>query len=179
MPSHFLYSNLSDQWQKHAKSYRKLKGIVNNLSLDTMLRGLLHPSEYKEILFQISEQPIVTYGSELSTSAIARAKMRARDNELREKIRRAKTLADAGKGVMRMAASIKALSTVTGSSNQKNKEQPETAAEVLRKAKTLAFIVSAFKDNLKAKKVKYIENTQELTIPDRKKTSSEEITIAR
>ena len=56
-----------------------MKGITN-VTLDTMLRGLLHPSEYKEILHQVSVQPSVTYGIEKRLSDIEREKLLARRN---------------------------------------------------------------------------------------------------
>ena len=56
-----------------------------------MLRGLLHPSEYKEILFQVSEEPKVTYGAEKSTASIARDNQMSRMSELKQKIKAKKT----------------------------------------------------------------------------------------
>ena len=75
-----------------------------------MLRGLLHPSEYKEILFQVSQQPKVTYGHERRESDIAREKLRARKKELREKIKKVQTLSEKGRDVKNMATAIKLLS---------------------------------------------------------------------
>ena len=53
------YSNL----KKFVKSYKKMKkkGLVN-LDMDTMLRGLLHPSDYRQILHQVFIEPKVTIG---------------------------------------------------------------------------------------------------------------------
>lgn len=52
-----------------------------------MLRGLLHPSEYKKILFQVSQQPKVTYGTEKSARDYAREAMEKRKKELKANIK--------------------------------------------------------------------------------------------
>ena len=116
-----------------------------------MLRGLLHPSEYKEILFQVAQQPNVTYGHERRSSSLARERIRARDTKLREKIKTVKHLADEVNNVRKMTGAIQVLSQAS-EYGQKSTSKPKTLSDELRRIKLLATVVSAFKGNLKSQK---------------------------
>ena len=55
--------NDDPSWKKFVNSYKKIrKSGVKNLDLDTMLRGLLHPSDYREVIHKIVVEPKVTIG---------------------------------------------------------------------------------------------------------------------
>lgn len=55
--------NSNTSWRKFVKAYKKVrKAGVDTIDLDTMLRGLLHPSDYREIIHQVAVEPKVTIG---------------------------------------------------------------------------------------------------------------------
>lgn len=54
--------------RKFIKSFKKMrkKGLIGDLvDADTLLRGLLHPSDYRKILRHVVEEPKVTVGEEV------------------------------------------------------------------------------------------------------------------
>ena len=51
--------------KKFVKSFKKMrkKGLIGDMvDADTLLRGLLHPSDYRKILRHVVEEPKVTVG---------------------------------------------------------------------------------------------------------------------
>ena len=146
----FLFS---DKWQSYAKSYHKLKDTAPNFSLDIMLRGLLHPSDYKEILFRVSSQPKVTYGEEKSSSYMARKQQEKRMSELKKKIQAKKISQKAGPASKFAMATdvIKTVHALSYGAKEKHSTSsadgiPNSASNSLTKVKNVATAVSAFKN---------------------------------
>ena len=114
-----------------------------------MLRGLLHPSEYKEILFQVSQQPTVTYGQERRLSDIRKERLKQREEELREKIRNVKSLSESVSTVKKMAVAVRTMSKVA----KESKEMPSegnTISDKKRRARLILTVVQAFKGGRKS-----------------------------
>ena len=148
MKCHFSFS---DKWKSYVKSYQKLKEKSPDFSLDVMLRGLLHPSDYKEILFRVSQQPKVTYGDEKSLSYMARKQQEIRLGELRKKIKAKKVSQKFGiQNKLAMAKDV--ITTVKTLSYGAKEKQSTSSAEgnlesnSFRKVKNVTKVVSALKN---------------------------------
>ena len=144
-----------------------------------MLRGLLHPSEYKKILFQVYQQPKVTYGTEKTKYSIAREAEANRMNELKEKIKAKKLssqksgiiakvtkatdvimtvnlLTNTGKGTKNAVpddADTNAVKKDEKRSNFGGRQHRSSSVVRLRRAKNVVSAVSAFRDGLKPGKL--------------------------
>ena len=121
-----------------------------------MLRGLLHPSDYKEILFRVSTEPKVTYGVEKSSNYMVRIQQEKRMAELKKKIR-AKKISQKVGTASKFAMAKDVITTVQALSyGAKEKHStssadgiPYSAPKPLTKIKNVATAVSAFKNGTK------------------------------
>ena len=165
-----VFHYYSEKWVKYATSYLKLKrtGRVSNLfTLDTMLRGLLHPSEYKEILYQISQRPIVTYGEEKSMATVNHERQLNRISELKQKIKAKKVSqlkkeiatqkVDRAKAVLTVVSALtttrsKSIDEATTSTSSKSME--ETSNAKMKKMKRAVATINALKMKSTTKETK-------------------------
>ena len=121
-----------------------------NFSLDIMLRGLLHPSDYKEILFRVSSQPKVTYGDEKCLKEQRRKLQEKRISELKKKIKAKKVSQKFGlQNKFAMAkdviTTVQALSTGAKEKHSASSMDENTVSNSLTKVKNVATAVTAFK----------------------------------
>ena len=73
-----------------------------------MLRGVLHPSEYKEILYQVAKEPEITYGTERRRSSIFRENLLEKSKKVREMIGTSKKLSEQAKEVQTLTKVVDA-----------------------------------------------------------------------
>ena len=125
----FIFYNSSETWKPLANSYLKLKDSVGTINFDTMLRGLLHPSEYKKILFQVSQQPKVTYGTEKSVAYLASQVQTNRINEMREKIKAKKLSSQKYERVAKLTKATDVIITVNNLLSNKDKGTKEPVSD--------------------------------------------------